>query len=239
MNGPPPTNHNPNSGPPETAREPAAEPQNRMAGTGPGPRPSAPLPGQPFDPASIEPGSFFERLRKDKNLAGFLGLVVVLTAYCAFELGGIVESSNRQPVPFGPLPTSLPSVPDSAAGAGQASASEAPPSPLPTALPTPTAAASPGPTATEAAGTDEVETGDSDTSSRRTKSGKAPTAVVDLNTADVNALETLPGVGPKTAQKILDYRKAHDGFNNVNELMSVGGIGEKKMAKMARWVKVG
>ncbi len=53
---------------------------------------------------------------------------------------------------------------------------------------------------------------------------------VDINTADATALETLDGIGPSLAQRILDYRTAHGGFRTVNDLQSVPGIGPKKFA---------
>ncbi len=53
---------------------------------------------------------------------------------------------------------------------------------------------------------------------------------VDINTADATALETLSGVGPALAQRILSYRAAHGGFRSVNDLQNVSGIGPKKFA---------
>jgi competence protein ComEA len=53
---------------------------------------------------------------------------------------------------------------------------------------------------------------------------------VDLNTADATALETLDGIGPALAQRILAYRAAHGGFRTVNDLQNVTGIGPKKFA---------
>jgi competence protein ComEA len=53
---------------------------------------------------------------------------------------------------------------------------------------------------------------------------------VDLNTADETALETLDGIGPALAQRILAYRAAHGGFRSVNDLQNVTGIGPKKFA---------
>lgn len=62
--------------------------------------------------------------------------------------------------------------------------------------------------------------------------------VVSLNTASFTELQRLPGVGPSTAQKIMDYRRAHGGFRTVDELMEVKGIGEKKLARMAPFVRL-
>lgn len=58
-------------------------------------------------------------------------------------------------------------------------------------------------------------------------------ALVSLNTADAAALDTLPGVGPVTAAKILDWRTAQGGFTSVDELLEISGIGEKTFAEIA------
>jgi competence protein ComEA len=57
--------------------------------------------------------------------------------------------------------------------------------------------------------------------------------LVNINTATLEGLETLPGVGPVTAQKILDWRTAHGAFTSVDELLEVDGIGEKTLAQLA------
>ena len=58
-------------------------------------------------------------------------------------------------------------------------------------------------------------------------------AVVNVNRAGVEELEDLPGIGPVKAQAIVDYRKAHGEFANVEELDEVDGIGEKTLEKIA------
>ena len=65
-----------------------------------------------------------------------------------------------------------------------------------------------------------------------------PAAPIDLNTATLEQLDTLDGVGPSTAQKILDYRDEHGGFRSVDELDQVSGIGEKRLASLREHVRV-
>jgi competence protein ComEA len=66
----------------------------------------------------------------------------------------------------------------------------------------------------------------------------AVTAPVDLNSATLSQLDGLPGVGPVTAQAILDYRDKHRRFNTVEELQEVDGIGAKTYAQIAPHVRV-
>lgn len=63
-------------------------------------------------------------------------------------------------------------------------------------------------------------------------------ALVNLNTADATALDTLPGVGPVIAQRILDWRTQHGRFSSVDELGEVSGIGDKLLAQIAPKVTV-
>lgn len=63
-------------------------------------------------------------------------------------------------------------------------------------------------------------------------------AIVDLNTATEDQLESLPGVGPATAKAILDYRAQHGRFRSVNDLLNVRGIGESKLAQLRPHVRV-
>jgi competence protein ComEA len=58
----------------------------------------------------------------------------------------------------------------------------------------------------------------------------APGALVNINTASLQELESLSGVGPSTAQKIIDYRTANGGFSSIEQLMEVPGIGDAKFA---------
>lgn len=77
-----------------------------------------------------------------------------------------------------------------------------------------------------------------------TANGGAPTAdatsgrIIDLNTATAADLDTLPGIGPALAQRIIDYRTQHGGFRSVDELRNVSGIGDTKFAEIKDLVSV-
>lgn len=69
--------------------------------------------------------------------------------------------------------------------------------------------------------------------------GSAPSdGRVNLNTADVAALDTLPRVGPAIAQRIIDWRDQNGRFTSVDDLMAVPGIGEKMLASLRDLVTV-
>ena len=61
---------------------------------------------------------------------------------------------------------------------------------------------------------------------------------VNLNTADETTLESLPEVGPVTAQSIIAWRTEHGGFTSVDELLEVDGIGDATLAKLTPYVTV-
>ena len=67
-------------------------------------------------------------------------------------------------------------------------------------------------------------------------SPSASTGPVHLNSATVEQLDALPGVGPVTAQKIVDYRQAHGAFTSVDELDAIPGIGPAKLADLRELV---
>ena len=66
----------------------------------------------------------------------------------------------------------------------------------------------------------------------------AAPASVDINTADQTQLETLPGIGARTAQAIVDHREKNGSFKKIEELMNVKGIGEKSFLKLKPLITV-
>lgn len=68
--------------------------------------------------------------------------------------------------------------------------------------------------------------------------GAAASEVVDLNTADQATLETLPGIGPGLAQRILAWRDEHGRFSTVEDLLDVSGIGDGRFAELQDRVRV-
>jgi competence protein ComEA len=74
-----------------------------------------------------------------------------------------------------------------------------------------------------------------------TSSAAAPTqpeVPLNLNTATLEQLDELDGIGPATAQSILDYREEHGGFGSVEELGEVPGIGDVRLASLREQVRV-
>lgn len=70
-------------------------------------------------------------------------------------------------------------------------------------------------------------------------SGTAVSQKVNINTAGINELDTLPGVGPAIAQRIIDYRTENGMFSDPEELQNVSGIGPKTYAKMEAYITIG
>lgn len=77
-----------------------------------------------------------------------------------------------------------------------------------------------------------------DSSGGATAAPGTPEAPVDLNGATLDELDVLPGVGPATAQAILDERERRGGFTSVEELLEVRGIGDAKLAALRDLVRV-
>jgi competence protein ComEA len=67
----------------------------------------------------------------------------------------------------------------------------------------------------------------------------AATNIVNINNATVADLDTLPGIGPSTAEKIVEYREANGPFASIDEIMSVSGIGPAKFEQIQAFISVG
>jgi competence protein ComEA len=78
---------------------------------------------------------------------------------------------------------------------------------------------------------------DAQSNSRPAPAAQA-SAAVNLNTASVAQLETLPGVGKATAERIVEYREKSGGFKKIEDLMNVRGIGEKSFLKIKPLITV-
>lgn len=68
---------------------------------------------------------------------------------------------------------------------------------------------------------------------------KGQTTRVNINKAGMNELDTIPGVGPALAQRIIDYRTQNGSFSSPEEIQNVSGIGAKTYEKMAGYISVG
>ena len=66
----------------------------------------------------------------------------------------------------------------------------------------------------------------------------ANTGLVNINTADLSQLDTLPGIGPSLAQRIIEYREINGPFSSVEDIKSVSGIGDKKFEDLKDKISV-
>src|SRR5258708_28091779 len=68
---------------------------------------------------------------------------------------------------------------------------------------------------------------------------KPPAKPVNINTATSEELQQVPGIGPATAEKILQMRKSYGAFKSVDDLLAIRGLGTKRLEKMRKYLTVG
>ena len=68
---------------------------------------------------------------------------------------------------------------------------------------------------------------------------KPPAQPVNINMASSAQLQSVPGIGPATADKILQMRKSYGAFKSVNDLLAIRGLGPKRLDKMRKYLVVG
>jgi len=74
--------------------------------------------------------------------------------------------------------------------------------------------------------------------SAKASSATGAAGVVNINTASANDLEGLPGIGAKTAARIVEYRQKNGPFKKIEELMNVRGVGEKNFLKLKPQISI-
>jgi competence ComEA-like helix-hairpin-helix protein len=68
---------------------------------------------------------------------------------------------------------------------------------------------------------------------------KPPAQPVNINTANSEQLQSVPGIGPSTAERILQMRKSYGTFKSVDDLLAIRGLGPKRLEKMRKYLTVG
>lgn len=68
---------------------------------------------------------------------------------------------------------------------------------------------------------------------------KPPARPVNINTATSEELQQVPGIGPATAEKILQMRKSYGAFKSVDDLLAIRGLGPKRLEKMRKYLTIG
>ena len=77
------------------------------------------------------------------------------------------------------------------------------------------------------------------TATESTQDSQSNSGKIDINTASLQQLQLLPGIGEVLAQRILDYRAERGSFSTIDELKNVSGIGEKKFEEIKPYIQAG
>lgn len=152
--------------------------------------------------------------------------LILTVAFLAAGSG--IKAWRRASIDLGPFPDSATLARDSAAALA-----------APDTLENPMADGSSAPARADSAAPPAVKFPSTDPSPRAPAASRAkaePIGKVDLNRADAATLARVKGIGGKTAQAILDYRRAHGAFKTLRDLLQVKGIGEKKLEKLAPYL---
>jgi comEA protein len=67
---------------------------------------------------------------------------------------------------------------------------------------------------------------------------KPPLKPININTANSDELQQVPGIGPVTAEQILQMRKSYGAFKSVDDLLAIKGLGKKRLEKMRKYLTV-
>ncbi len=85
----------------------------------------------------------------------------------------------------------------------------------------------------------ETSTSETSSSGESTSSDSSQIAgVVNINTASASELDSLPGIGPTYAERIIEYRESNGGFSSIDELKNIKGIGDKTFDKLKNSVTI-